>query len=362
MLQRLYVKNFTVFSEANFKFGPGLNVVVGTNGTGKSHVLKLGYIAGRVTAKILGDEYLAPGPENWQHYLAQRLKDIFQPEEIGKLVSWPAKKGTATVEVEFSGKTNNKLFFNFSSTAKQPVIGGKQPVTVTQFPKRLGLSWSIFFPPKEVLTLSWLRNIYKTRVLPIDDVYPSLLDQLAEAPLRDSEISPETQKAIDSIKRIVGGEVEQIGERYYLVSKQRKTEIELVAEGMRKFAMLERLLRNGILTRESLLFWDEPEANLNPVLLKKMAAILTELAKQKFQIILGTHSLFLLNELHILAQTQQTPVRYFGLYQTENGETKVEQTDDLETLTHLDALDEEIAQTARFQRVLDNEDNHADHN
>ncbi|MBC8082055.1 MAG: AAA family ATPase [Hymenobacter sp.] len=43
MLQRLHVRNFTVFGEADFEFGPGLNVVVGTNGTGKSHVLKLGY-------------------------------------------------------------------------------------------------------------------------------------------------------------------------------------------------------------------------------------------------------------------------------------------------------------------------------
>jgi DNA repair ATPase RecN len=44
MLKRLLVKNFTVFAEADFEFGPGLNVVVGTNGTGKSHVLKLGYV------------------------------------------------------------------------------------------------------------------------------------------------------------------------------------------------------------------------------------------------------------------------------------------------------------------------------
>ena len=56
-----------------------------------------------------------------------------------------------------------------------------------------------------------------------------------------------------------------------------------------------------------------------------------------------------------LAQTQFTSVRYFGLYQAEAGETK-EQTDDLETLTHLVSLDEEIAQTTRFQRVLDKED------
>ena len=45
MLNCLHVQNFTVFADATFEFSPGLNVIVGTNGTGKSHVLKLGYAA-----------------------------------------------------------------------------------------------------------------------------------------------------------------------------------------------------------------------------------------------------------------------------------------------------------------------------
>ena len=43
MLNRLHIRNFTVFAEAEFEFSAGLNVIVGTNGTGKSHGLKLGY-------------------------------------------------------------------------------------------------------------------------------------------------------------------------------------------------------------------------------------------------------------------------------------------------------------------------------
>ena len=33
----------TAFSDATFEFVPGLNVIVGENITGKSHVLKMGY-------------------------------------------------------------------------------------------------------------------------------------------------------------------------------------------------------------------------------------------------------------------------------------------------------------------------------
>jgi hypothetical protein len=37
-----------------------------------------------------------------------------------------------------------------------------------------------------------------------------------------------------------------------------------MAEGYRKLAMLIFLLRYGVLERGSTLFWDEPEANLEP--------------------------------------------------------------------------------------------------
>ena len=43
MLNSVSVKNLTVFAEANFEFSPQLNVIVGENGVGKSHLLKLPY-------------------------------------------------------------------------------------------------------------------------------------------------------------------------------------------------------------------------------------------------------------------------------------------------------------------------------
>jgi hypothetical protein len=43
MLESLILRNFTAFSEADFEFAPGLNVIVGENGTGKTHILKVAY-------------------------------------------------------------------------------------------------------------------------------------------------------------------------------------------------------------------------------------------------------------------------------------------------------------------------------
>ncbi len=116
---------------------------------------------------------------------------------------------------------------------------------------------------------------------------------------------------------------------------------------------------NGSLTPQATLFWDEPEANLNPALIKKLAAILADLARAGFQIILATHSLFLLKEFHILSQQQATPIRYFGLSAQPGEATAVTVADDLELLPDIVALDAELDQSDRFQRVLDQED--ADH-
>jgi len=43
MLQSLDIRNLTVFVEAHLRFSPRLNVIVGENGSGKSHLLKVVY-------------------------------------------------------------------------------------------------------------------------------------------------------------------------------------------------------------------------------------------------------------------------------------------------------------------------------
>ena len=60
--------------------------------------------------------------------------------------------------------------------------------------------------------------------------------------------------------------------------------------------MLTYLIMNGELRNKSSLFWDEPEANLNPRLLRELAGILVELSKV-MQVTVATHSLFLLSWL-----------------------------------------------------------------
>ena len=55
-------------------------------------------------------------------------------------------------------------------------------------------------------------------------------------------------------------------DEFYLKSGNSKQEFNLVAEGIRKMALLWQLVKNGTLEKGSVLFWDEPEANVNKIL------------------------------------------------------------------------------------------------
>ena len=361
MLKRLHLRNFTVFENAEFDFGPGLNVIVGTNGTGKSHVLKAGYaLLQNISFNILEHKeskvgFLNMSSGSFVLDLDSKLMSVFQPIPFrdAELVKRNATllKATLDAAVTYDGlQATKSIVLPFEQRTGAPVIVSKEAdYTLNSF------SDPVFIPAKEVLTMGWLLPLYDLRNLPVDQTYPDLLRLLGVSPLK--ALKPGISRITEQLQQLIGGKSEEEGGRFYLSAPdQPRMEMNMVAEGMRKFATLYKLLANGTLTPETTLFWDEPEANLNPALLKEMAAVLTELARAGFQIILATHSLFLLKELHILSQKEKTAVRYFGLSAEAGGATQVATADSLTDLPNLVALDVEMAQSDTFLDVLNQAD------
>ena len=48
-LTRVRLENFTAFAELDLELSPGINVLVGANGTGKTHLMKVCYAACEVS-------------------------------------------------------------------------------------------------------------------------------------------------------------------------------------------------------------------------------------------------------------------------------------------------------------------------
>jgi len=360
MLQRLYVKNFTVFAEANFDFGPGLNVVVGTNGTGKSHVLKLGYAMEAAEEAVKHGQFSEAKKEvseQLREARAHYLSTVFLLEEFHDIIR-DDSYGDADLEViTGDGEIQEDVTVEFDSDVEKVraarSLGSRAAVD----------SAPIFIPPKEVLSIfPGLGSLARKYRISFDQTYIDLLDALELPPLR--QLSTPIERLIkDSLQPIMQGRIVLEGGRFYLIlDNNKRIEINLAAEGIRKFGMLAQLLNNGSLTPQTTLFWDEPEANLNPALLRKLAAVLAELARQGFQIILATHSLFLLKELHILSRqkdAKKLPIRYFGLNAGLDGATMVTTVDDFEKLPDIVALDAELEQADTLTLVFAQDD--ADH-
>ena len=108
-----------------------------------------------------------------------------------------------------------------------------------------------------------------------------------------------------------------------------------IAEGFRKAGMLARLLETGSLRpgESGPLFWDEPEANMNPKLMNMLVKILLDLSRNDQQIILATHDYVLLKWFDLL-QESGDHVLYHSLYRNETtGEIDVFSTNDYQEVT-----------------------------
>jgi ABC-type multidrug transport system ATPase subunit len=115
------------------------------------------------------------------------------------------------------------------------------------------------------------------------------------------------------------GKVITKNEEFFLRSKHGELEFTLLAEGYRKLGLLWTLIQNGTLLNGSVLFWDEPETNLNPKLMRAIVGILIELQRMGVQILLTTHDYVILKEFD-LQTSQDDRLIYHSLYRNRDTE------------------------------------------
>ena len=141
------------------------------------------------------------------------------------------------------------------------------------------------------------------------------IDIIVNASLPETkEITPTMSSVTEKLSQVIDGTVIQSEEIFYILKKDgHKVDFSLEAEGFRKFGLLWKLVRNGLLEPGSILLWDEPEANLNPELFPRLAEALLELQSSGVQIFVATHSYNFAKYLEIRKKTSQQ-VRFHNLY------------------------------------------------
>lgn len=343
MIKSLEVKDFTVFPKAKFDFGQQLNLIVGENGVGKTHVLKLAYsILAASWEEGRKARGTAPAKAALETRLGEKLVGVFRPETLGRLVR--RKRGRGKSEVKLVGSDRGQdVAFSFSTLSKAEV-------TCTQVPTDWVDAAPAYLPTRELLTIyPNFVSIYEGHYLEFEETWRDTC-LLLGAPLRRGPREARAKELLAPLEEAMDGAIELDNNgRFYLNRSSGRMEMPLVAEGLRKLAMLARLIATGALLDKGYLFWDEPEANLNPKLVKQLVPSIVALAASGIQVFIATHSLFLLRELEIVsgAGGEKVDARYFGLHESTDG-VEVMQGASIDDIGSIASLDEELAQSDRY--------------
>ena len=344
MLKTLHIENLTVFPKADLVFGKHLNVLVGENGSGKTHILKAAYAAIAVIAARNKDgSNELPSRSQLQPALADKLKAVFKPDGLWRLVSRKRGRGKCSLRYVFDDERLG-MVFTFSTVARTEVTLETAPTAkVKKLP--------VFLPTRELLSIyPGFVSQYETTHMQFEETWRDtcvlLGADLAKGP-REHKI----KELLEPLEQAMGGSVElDKSGRFYLNLANGSMEMHLVAEGLRKLATVARLIATGSLLDKGYLFWDEPEANLNPKVIKSIARTILQVASNGIQVFIATHSLFLLRELHILQQREfkKLDARCFGLHIVQDGSVTVQQGKTMDDIGSITALDEDLQQSERY--------------
>ncbi|MEO0141119.1 MAG: ATP-binding protein, partial [candidate division WOR-3 bacterium] len=276
------MENFTAFSSLDMEFSPGINVFIGPNATGKTHILKIIYAV--MSALERPGEYISK-----EEAVLQKIANVFLPHNrrLGRLVR-RARGGPINAEIKIyrGGKP--------ASVTLQSGWGQLGIAKAVKIPPGWfkGLRPVVYLPPKEILSNApGFLSLYKDREIHFEEVYADLLHR-AYLPKKKGPPSHQREELLKFLKVImVGRKVLVKGEHFFFVgSYGENLEFSLLAEGIRKLALIWLLVQNETLLKGSTLFWDEPEANLNPSMLEHVADILLTLQRMGVQVFAATHS------------------------------------------------------------------------
>ena len=246
-ITKVKLESFTAFDNLEVQLSSGVNVFVGANGTGKTHLLKVCYAA-CVVSKT-GESF------------TEKLLRVFLPSgrALERLVKRQGVGADATVEISRGDINLLAAFPNRTKGSSSASIQRSHDWTKTPIE-------SVYIAVKEMLSNApGFLSLYAAREVHFEEVYADILQRAYLPALRN--LADSSHKGLlSTLQDAMGGTVIVKGEEFFLHNRQGDLEFLLLAEGMRKIGLLWLLIKNGTLSPGSVLFWDEPETNLNPSL------------------------------------------------------------------------------------------------
>jgi len=313
----LSINNITKFEHESLKFVPGINVIIGKNGTGKTHLLKILYTIAKSSSLANKDKL------SFNERINNRIKGIFKIESNGKLIrNFEDKDFTINYKIFDEDKD---FFIQYYAFDQKLVSGFDQNITSIPIEHTFNVT---YFPTQEMITAySEFIPFYEKYDVKYDETLYFLAKALSEPVTREQN---EFQKKILAVIRDqLEGTLIKKGNTFYIKKETGEIEASMLAEGMKKLATLLYLIENGTITENSILIWDEPEIYFNPKLISVLTLILNHLAMSGIQIFMATHDYLLSHQLSLMDEYRSSyseeiaEIRFFCLEESEKEGVKV---------------------------------------
>jgi predicted ATPase len=304
-----------LFDEASINWSDNINIICGENSIGKTTILKAMY---SILKPLSKGNVAVNSKEIAERVIVEKLQGVFRPDEmkIGRLVS--RVQGSNKAEVNIILEKNQKVSIGF----------GNRQENHADIDVDLGFLGSIFdviyIPTKEMISnTQHFASLYEEYHLDFEETYYDL-SKLLDRPLSKGANTNEQNEILRSFEQIMKGQIIQRDKKFYLkVKGEGEFEMGLVSDGYRKLSMIIYMILSGSLNKNTILFWDEPETNMNPKMIRPIVQALAALANMGVQIFVTTHDYFVQQEFNMMTiypelNPSKLDIRFMSLYRDKD--------------------------------------------
>jgi len=267
---RICLKNIGMIKEADVKLD-GLTLIAGENDTGKSTVGKTLFI-------------------------------------LTKAISF----------VKENGESLNKIEWLFDKVSKKQLLKQDTYIKIDEIEFDY-LNKKVKLENKDLdvifIETPFIFNLYETFSginkansiidfeIPFNYLWWDLYIKLSSIAKNKSSIS--FDEVIFQIEAILNGKLKKYNEinkdKWVFVRDNLELEMENIAMGIKQFAIIYALIKNGYLSKEKILIIDEPEVHLHPKWQIEYAKLIVELVKKGIKVLVTSHSPFFIEAVDKLS-------------------------------------------------------------
>ncbi len=349
-IKKLTLNNFMAFNHAEMDWSDNINIICGENSTGKTTLLKVMYSLVKPLGGA-GRESLTKDME--EQLFVKKLQGIFRPDEmkIGRLVS--RRQGSNRTSCSVDLENGQRVNVEFSSKQENHADVSIEHEDIVDRQD------AIYIPTKEMIsTVEHFVSLYDEYHIEFEEMYYDLA-KLLDRPLSKGPNTAEQNSVLKNLESIMKGKIVRKNKKFYFKSEgEGEFEMGLLSDGYRKLSMLIYMILSGSLNKNTILFWDEPETNMNPKMIQPIVQALIALAQMGVQIFVSTHDYFIQQEFNMVASYPELnphnlDIRFVSLYKNEETHNiEFEMQGSASDLVHNAIMEEFDAMYDREQRII----------